>query len=37
MHANDCNAAMTGFVIAGLKEPTSDVKMGPNEESWFGK
>ena len=37
MHANGCNAAMTGLVIAGLKEPTSFVKMTANEESWFGK
>ena len=33
MHANGCNAALTGLVIAGFMELTSDVKMTPNEES----
>ena len=37
MHANGCNAAMVGLIIARLKEPSSQMKMTPNEESWFGK
>ena len=37
MHANGCNAAMVGLIIARLKEPSSQIKMTPNEESWFGK
>ena len=36
MHANGCNAAMTGLVIAGLKEESSIFKMTIDEESWFG-
>ena len=36
MHAVGCNAAMTGLVIARLKDPTSDLKMTPDEESWYG-
>ena len=37
MHANGCNAAMVGLIIARLKESSSQMKMTPNEESWFGK
>ena len=37
MHAVGCNAAMTGLVISRLKDPESDIKMTPDEESWFGK
>ena len=36
MHAVGCNAAMTGLVISRLKDPESDIKMTPDEESWFG-
>ena len=36
MHANGCNAAMTGLIIAGLKEESSKVRMTSDEESWFG-
>ena len=36
MHAVGCNAAMTGLVIARLKDPTSDLEMTPDEESWYG-
>ena len=36
MHANGCNVAMTGLVIAGLRDSSSTLKMTTNEESWFG-
>ena len=37
MHSNGCNVAMTGLIIARLKETGIPVEMTANEESWFGK
>ena len=32
-----CNIALTGIVIAELRNSTSDIKMTKEQESWFGK
>ena len=37
MYTFGCFAALTGLIIARLKESTSSVHMTASEESWFGK
>ena len=32
-----CSIAMTGLIIAKLKEPSSLIKITSEQESWFGK
>ena len=36
LYSFGCFAALTGLIIARLKEPTSSIRMTTNEESWFG-
>ena len=35
LHSNGCQVAMTGLIIARLKEHSSSVQMTPEEETWF--
>ena len=37
MYTFGCFCALTGLIIARLKEPSSDIHMTANQESWFGK
>ena len=37
LHAFGCFAALTGLIIARLKEPKNTIRMTKDEESWFGR
>ena len=37
MYTFGCFAALTGLIIARLQDPTSEIRMTKDEESWFRK